>query len=160
MDTTTLQNLYARLLANPPDPEGAQAFSDVTQPAVNAALPYVQAYAKQGVPGVLNQAGIQTPRMMQTVGNVVNNPDYNAAMGMAAPIKAFHGSPYNFDQFSNATSAREKAPRRSAMGTISQKQNPLLRPIDISIPGSIPIMQPTKGDQSKISMMLLPESRI
>lgn len=47
-------------------------------------------YLQGGVPGMLSSMGYQVPGWVQSIGRFVNNPDFNAAMGVTVPS----GAPY------------------------------------------------------------------
>ncbi len=73
----------------------------------NPAQPYLaaaQQYFRGGVPEILRAHGIELPSWLAVIDRVLNNPDNQAAMGMALPLKgvpitAYHGSPHDFDRF-------------------------------------------------------------
>jgi hypothetical protein len=79
----------------------------------NPAAPYLEAakaFPSQGLQGVANSLGVQTPEWMQAAGRFMSSEPVNAALGtvmpMAAPeaavakaIRAYHGSPHDFEKF-------------------------------------------------------------
>lgn len=81
--------------------------------APNPVPPIVEAgkaFATQGLQGLANQQGVNTPAWSKALGKVLSSEAANTAIGMASPIKgptstfekaltAFHGSPHDFEKF-------------------------------------------------------------
>jgi hypothetical protein len=60
------------------------------------------AFLSGGLSGVANRFGVAQPAWSDRIRETLNAPDVQSAIGMSPAlgmIKAFHGSPYNFDQF-------------------------------------------------------------